>query len=148
MKNYVSHCNDSIIYPGSYVPLLDDDFTMQKLNSHKIEKTSFPLVNIIENPKSFSIEVAIPGTKREFNKINIENSILNISIVEDEAGKSQNQDFIMHEFEYTCLKTKIKLPDYADTEFMSAEYKNGILLLQVPKCEERESKQKTNIIVY
>jgi len=147
MKNYGSHCNDSIIYPGSYVPLLDDAITAQKKNAHKMDKTNFPLVNILEDEAYFTIEIAIPGTKREFIKLSVDNSLLNICIIEDKSNQN-NAKFLMHEFEYKCFKTKIKLPEYADTEFMSAEYTNGILLLHIPKCKEKESKQHLNIIVY
>lgn len=147
MKKNGTHCNDSIIYPGSYVPLLEDDIITRKTNAYKNEKTNFPLVNIIEGNNSFTIEIAVPGTKREYIKLAVDDNLLSICIVEDESHQQQAH-FLLHEFEYKCFKTKIKLPEYADTEFMSAEYKNGILQLHIPKCKEKESNQHLNIIVY
>ena len=148
MKKLAGGRVDSLVYPGTYVPLMDDAMASKKTRGMIPDKISFPLVNIMELNDSYKIEVAIPGTRREYIRISVDNDIITISLVDEDTKHPIKNSFIMHEFEYTCFKTQIKLPEYADPEFISAEYKTGILYMYVPKSNQKITVQHKRIIVY
>ncbi len=148
MKKQAEGRIDSLVYPGTYVPLMDDASASKKMRGIIPEKISFPLVNIMELNDSYKVEVAIPGTRREYIRISVDNDIITISLVDEETKHPIKNSFLMHEFEYTCFKTQIKLPEFADPEFISAEYKTGILYMYIPKSSEKITIQHKRVIVY
>lgn len=110
---------------------------------------SMPAVNIAENKNGFRIEVAAPGLEKEDFKINVDKNVLEISSEKEskkESGKDdkckcENGDvYYRKEFLYTSFKRTFTLPSYTDTDKISASYKNGILIVSVPKKDEAKEK--------
>jgi HSP20 family protein len=54
----------------------------------------------------------------------------------------------IHEFETECLERNITLPENANPEFISAEYKQGVLILHIPKTKETVKSINKRIVVY
>lgn len=100
--------------------------------------TSVPAVNISENDEAFHLEVAAPGkTKKDFN-LELDNGVLTISSEEkrEEEKKDGNGRFTRREFSYSSFKRAFSLPDSVNSEKISAEYKNGVLKIDLPKRED------------
>ena len=49
---------------------------------------------------------------------------------------------------YDCFERLITLPMNAEAEFVSAEYKSGILCMHVPKTDHPSKNMHTRIVVY
>jgi HSP20 family protein len=140
---------ESPIYPGEYIPSPEVENLQQKLKLSHLGFTAKPLINIEETSSDIKIEVAIPGIKREDIFMYIQYNILSIMVlgkkVKDESCKGDQ----IHEFDTQSLERHILLPDHADTEFMSAEYRQGILYIYIPKCAEEEAGlEGRQVIVY
>lgn len=100
--------------------------------------TSVPAVNISENDEAFHLEVAAPGkTKKDFN-LELDNGVLTISSEEkrEEEKKDENGRFTRREFSYNSFKRAFSLPESVNSEKISAEYKNGVLKIDLPKKED------------
>jgi HSP20 family molecular chaperone IbpA len=54
----------------------------------------------------------------------------------------------LHEFDNRPIKRQVYLPTNADTEFISAEYKEGIVYLHLPKSQQHPVLSIQRIAVY
>ena len=96
------------------------------------EGEAIPLVNIVEMPDFFTIEMATPGLKRGSFDVSINHNILTISFLIKDVENNQKL-YRQHEFNYCCFKRDIDLPGNIDTDFINAVYKDGILFVGLPK---------------
>ena len=123
-----------------FFPVLNDLFGDNYLNDS--DWNTSPAVNIAETKEAFRIEVAAPGLKKEDFKINVEKRVLEISSEKESTKeeKRENERYYRKEFLYSSFKRTFSLPSYADTDSITATYKDGILNVTVPKKEEAKEK--------
>jgi HSP20 family protein len=148
MKNNLSYNRECLVYPGEYVPSLEAEELIEKLKTHNDEMVALPPVNITELVDSFKIEVAVPGVRREDFFIDVNEHVLTIVVLHYECDNRNKGASQLHEFDCGCFKRFIMLPAYADPEFTSAEYRQGILTLHIPKSQDRPKSRTNQIVVY
>lgn len=124
----------------TFSPLLsnifDDDFFPAVNN----RISSMPAVNIRENEKSFMLELAVPGMDKKDLKIDISEDVLTISS-ETKNETEENQDgYKRKEFSYSSFCRSFYIPENVNKEKIGASYKDGILIVDLPKSEEDKSK--------
>ena len=113
-----------------------------------------PAVNVKESDKAFTMEVAAPGLKKEFCKVNINNEgnlvvkIENKSEHEDKSCKEEGEQFhyVRREFSYTNYEQTYILPDEVDKEHISAKVEDGILSIELPKLAPEPEKKMDRAI--
>ena len=134
----------------SYVPAYWDDFFNDKffnqLKSTDSNK-SLPAVNVSEDEKGYTIEVAVPGIAKDDFTLEIENDVLTISTEQKENNDEQKQNFLRREFNYQSFKRSFQLPETIDQEQIKASCDAGILMLSLPKMEEEIQKAPRQIDV-
>jgi len=109
---------------------------------------SVPAVNILEEDNEYRIEVVAPGIDKKDVKIDLEDDVLTISSEKQEENEEKNKHYMRREFNYTAFTRSFVVPEEVDAEKISAEHKNGILTLHLPKKEEVVKKtQKRQIKV-
>ena len=134
----------------SYVPAYWDDFFNDKFfNQLKStdSKGSRPGVNVSEDEKGYTIEVAVPGIARDDFNLEIESDVLTISTELKENKDEQKQNFLRREFDYQSFKRRFQLPETVDQEQIKASCDAGILTLSLPKMEEEIQKAPRQIEV-
>jgi HSP20 family protein len=130
-----------MITKRSYKPFLwssifDDDFF--PVVSQR--STSMPAVNIKEDEKRFILDLAIPGVDKKDLKIEIHEDLLTISS-ENKNEKEENVDgFKRREFSYSSFCRSFYLPENVNKDKIGANYKDGILTVELPKEEEEKAK--------
>lgn len=97
-----------------------------------------PLTNILEKNDSFELYMALPGVRKEDVKIDLEKNILSISSDRSAESKDKEADFkyTRREFVYGTFCRSFNLPDTIDTEKITADMKDGILKITLPKKQE------------
>jgi HSP20 family protein len=134
----------------NYVPAYWDDFFNDSF-FNQLKSTSCngytPAVNISEDEKGYTIEVAAPGIARKEFTILIENEILTISTEQKENKEAQKQNFLQREFNYRTFKRSFQIPETVDQEHIEATHEAGILRLSLPKKEEEVQKAPRQIEV-
>lgn len=98
--------------------------------------TTLPAVNISENATQFQIALAAPGLTKESFQIKIEKDVLSISTEKKEEAVQEGTKFTRKEFTFHSFKRSFNLPEIADQEKISAEYKEGILYVTILKQKE------------
>lgn len=121
-----------------------DDSAMKRMNS------TAPAVNVKEDETAYIMEVAVPGIKKEFCRVNINNDgDLDIAIenkMEHKEG-SKKERYLRREFSYTNYQQTYSLPDNVNKEGISAKVTDGVLTIQLPKIEKVEQKVQRKIEV-
>ena len=116
-------------------PLFSDVFN-ELFHSEGGRAHALPAVNISENTEAFIVELAAPGLTKEDFKINLEKDILSISTEKKVEKTEQDVQYTRKEFGFHSFKRSFTLPENADKTSISAEYKEGVLILTVAKLKE------------
>lgn len=108
---------------------------------------TLPAVNIKENANEFYLEIAVPGMKKSDFNIDVENKILSISSETKEEKEHKEENYTRREFGYSSFKRTFTLPDTIESDKISAQYKEGILTVHLPKKEEAKEKPAKRISI-
>jgi len=126
-----------------FFPSLIDDFINTDWN---LKVPSFsgtvPAVNIKELDSQFEIELAVPGMKKDDFEIEVEDGVLSISSTQEEEQVNEKGKFTRREFSYSSFRRSFTLPDSVDPTKIDATYKEGVLLVLLPKHKESQPQPK------
>ena len=108
------------------------------------ERANTPKCDIYEKDNKYHIEMDIPGFKKEDIRLKVENNYLTVSAKKNNEVEDKSKKYIRRERSFSKFERSIYLGD-ADEDSISAEYKDGMLKVVVPKIEEKESKKYIEI---
>jgi HSP20 family protein len=99
-------------------------------------KQSFtnPAVNVISYDDRTVLQVALPGFSKKEVNITVDQDTLTIEGTQDQADNTEN--YRLREFNYAGFKKSFRLPEDIDTDKIRANFKSGILKLELYKKEE------------
>ena len=112
-------------------------------------KATAPAVNVRENEKSYIMDIAAPGLKKEFVRLDLDNDgNLNIAIENKLEHKQENkkEHYIRREFSYSNYQQAYTLPDDVDKDKISAKVENGVLEILLPKLNPKDEPRSTKKI--
>ena len=120
-----------------YVPsFFNDDFFPVLPN----RTNSVPAVNIREDEKSYALDLAVPGLDKKDLNIDINEDVLTISSESKNETEESKDGFKRKEFSYRAFTRSFYIPENVNREMIEANYKDGILSVNLPKQEEEKSK--------
>lgn len=129
----------------------DDKFFDTDL-MNKVNATA-PAINVKETDKSYIMEVAAPGLKKEWVRVNIDNDgCLNVAIENKMEHKDENKQeekhehYLRREFSYSNYQQSYTLPEDVDKENISAKVADGVLEIEMPKLTPKEEAKATKNI--
>lgn len=108
-----------------------------------------PAVNVKESATAYTMEVAAPGLKKEWVRVNIDNDgNLNIAIENkmEHKDEDKHEHYLRREFSYGNYQQCYTLPEDADREKISAKVADGILEVEIPKLTPKEEAKTTKNI--
>lgn len=135
-----------IMHRDSWLPDVFDDF----FNTDYMPRANAtaPAINVIENEKNYIVELAAPGlTKEDFN-VNInDDGNLSIKMEQKRENKEENKKahYLRREFSYSKYEQTLLLPDDVDKEAISAKVNDGVLVVELPKLEQTQTKVQRQI---
>lgn len=105
--------------------------------------TFVPTLNVSETDETFEISVALPGMSRDDVEIHYENDVLTISGERKWKHEDQDNGRRYHRVEsgYGSFSRSMPLPNFVDSNKISAEFENGELIITAPKLEEKAGKK-------
>jgi HSP20 family protein len=125
----------------------DDFFDTRALS--RMNATA-PAVNVKESDKAYTMEVAVPGIKKEFCRVTINNDgDLELAIENkfEHKGENKNEHFLRREFSYGNYQQTYTLPENVDKDSISAKVENGVLTITMPKLAEKVGKVQRQIAI-
>ena len=99
-----------------------------------------PLVDITEDEKEYLVKAEIPEMKKEDIKINVHDEVLTVSGERKYEKEEKGKKFHRVERAYGSFMRSFTLPEDADGSKISAEYKDGLLKVHLPKSEQAKKK--------
>lgn len=137
-----------VMFKNSWFPTVFDEFMNSDFTPSTC-KTTAPAVNVKENEKEYTMEVAAPGIKKEYCRVSLnEDGNLCISIENKMEHKEEDkkQHYLRREFSYTNYQQNYSLPEDVLKDKISARVQDGILTVTLPK-QEKEAKVSKSIEV-
>jgi len=127
--------------PFLWTNLFDDDFfqTIPQRN------TSLPAVNIMEDEKRFSLDLAVPGIDKKDLKIEINEDVITISSERKDEKEENGDNYKRREFSYSSFCRSFYLPENVNKDKIEANYRDGILTVTLPKEKEEKTKVSRQI---
>lgn len=132
----------------------DNDFNDNFFNnvlSHV--NTTAPAVNVKEDNDKYTMEVAVPGIKKEYVRIDLnKDGDLELAIEnklehkEEDSNKEEHKEhYLRREFSYSNYQQTYSLPEDVDKEGISAKVEDGILTITLPKYKKEVVKNGRSI---
>jgi HSP20 family protein len=100
-----------------------------------------PNVDIYENKDQIVLEAELPGMNREDFDLSIESNIITLRGERRFEKKDDSDNYHRVERSYGTFTRSFTLPQTVSAEGASAEYKNGVLRVMLPKREEIKARR-------
>ncbi len=111
-----------------------------------------PAVNVKEDAKGYTMEIASPGLKKENVKVNLDKEDnLHIAVEskverKEQKGEEKHEHYLRREFSYSSFEQAFTLPENVDKEKITAKVADGVLTVELPKVESKEEPKVTKSI--
>jgi HSP20 family molecular chaperone IbpA len=147
MTDRTGYNSDCLIYPGEYSLRAETEERLNRFKNLPASNTVVFPVNMYELESEYRLEIPLPGIRKE--DIFIESSPGSISIsVIARNGDKMEKERRLHEFDVSTVRRLIVLPADADAEFISARFKRGLLILDIPKGSASPAYDCMRVVVY
>jgi len=135
-------------FPGRNLHNLKDDidrfydefFGPRSDDSESIGKIS-PRVNIEETDNEIILSAELPGMAREDVKITFKDGNISILGEKKEAKDTKDRNFHRYERNYGSFCRTFSVPNQVKSDKIDASFKNGILVVTLPKAEESKPQE-------
>jgi len=98
--------------------------------------------DLYETDKEVVAKFDLPGAEKSDINVEIEDGSLKVQVEKKEEKTEKRKGAFISERSYAGYFRSIPLPTYAKTEGATAEYKNGVLVVRMPKSEAKKEKTK------
>lgn len=100
-----------------------------------------PAVDIYETENELVLKADLPDVNEKDIDVRIENNTLTVRGERKFEQKVTQDNFLRVERAYGSFSRSFTLPNTVNTETIKAEYKNGVLTVEMPKRAESKPKQ-------
>ena len=106
-----------------------------------------PAVDVIENENALILKADLPDVDLKDIDVRVENQTLTLKGDRKFESEQNNGGYHRIERNYGTFMRSFTLPSTVENDRVSADYKNGVLTLSIPKREEAKPKQiKVNVV--
>jgi len=102
-----------------------------------------PTADISETEAEYLIRAALPAVKKEDVKVTYEDGVLTLSGERRQEEQQQDEKFHKVESFYGNFLRSFVLPDAIDADAITAESRDGVLTIHVPKTKSAAKKLTT-----
>ena len=119
---------------------LFQDEMLQERERDMTMRTWTPATDIYETKEEYVFRLELPGIRKDEVKVEFDGETLNISGERKEETEVRKESY--HRVERCCgsFKRSFSIPKNVDGSKITAQMKDGILELKVPKVEESKTK--------
>ena len=111
-----------------------------------MQGSAYPKVNVYEYDDKIGIVAEIPGLNKKQLDISVEDGILTISGDKHNTFEDDGAKVLRRELKQSSFKRQFELGELLDGKSVSANFKDGVLSVSIPKTEpEKPEKHSVNI---
>jgi HSP20 family protein len=100
-----------------------------------------PAVDLYEDKDNLVVKAELPGMKKEEIEVSLHDGVLSISGERKSEPRAENAETYRSERFVGRFNRSVTLPSPVSGAKVTAQYKNGILTITLPKTEEAKPKQ-------
>jgi HSP20 family protein len=100
-----------------------------------------PSVDIYENKDHIVLEAELPGMNRDDFELSVENNVITLRGERQFEKKDDTDNYHRVERSYGSFTRSFTLPQTVSADGATAEYKNGVLRVVLPKREETKARK-------
>ncbi len=108
----------------------------KRLMSNYSQEYSLPATDVSENKNEVVVRAEIPGVNGKDIDLTYQNGILRISGEKKESREQKGENQYCNECRYGFFSKEIFFGDQIEWSKAKAVYKNGILIVKIPKSEK------------
>jgi HSP20 family protein len=101
-----------------------------------------PAVDIAETEKAYEITAELPGMEEKNIEVKFADGVLTIKGEKHEQKEEKKKDYYLSERSYGSFQRSFQVPDGIDTDKIEASFKNGVLMVTMPKSAEAQKAAK------
>ncbi len=100
-----------------------------------------PAVDLSETKEGYVIKAELPGVSKEDVKVTVAEDVLTIAGEKKTEQETKNENLHRSERTYGSFSRSFRLPGPVNSDKIHAEYRNGVLTLNVPKAESAKPRE-------
>jgi HSP20 family protein len=106
-----------------------------------VSARAYPMINLYDDANNYYVEALAPGIDPQKLEVSITGNMLTLSGEKVTAnGGVKPEDYHRNERSTGRFVRTVELPKAVETKSIGAEYKNGVLLVTLPKAAEARPK--------
>ena len=131
--------------PWKFVDLLHPDLARVNLRRIGVDEDTVarwvPAVDIVEEKDRFVLRADVPGVDPDDIDVSMDNGVL--TVAGERQAQSRSEDSGARRVERTSgrFSRRFSLPDSSDAESITAQSRNGILEISIPKLPEVQARR-------
>ncbi|MCP4668923.1 MAG: Hsp20/alpha crystallin family protein [Deltaproteobacteria bacterium] len=102
-----------------------------------------PVVDIYDKDEAVVIKAELPGMDKKDIAIDIKDGVLTLKGERTHDKEVKEEDYFRKERAFGQFQRAFKLPAEVDPEKVKADFKDGVLKIDIPKPEEKKPKKIT-----
>lgn len=100
-----------------------------------------PHVDVLENKEGFVLRAELPGLKKDEVKITLDNGVLTLSGEKRYETEKDEKNYHLRETRQGKFERRFRIGEGIDRNAIKADYKDGVLTLNLPKSKEAMSRE-------
>ncbi|MFC1735290.1 Hsp20/alpha crystallin family protein [Candidatus Hydrogenedentota bacterium] len=106
-----------------------------------------PAVDILEDEKTFTIKIELPGVDKKDIEVSVTNGELTVRGERKLEKEDKKENYRRIERSYGSFSRSFTMPKNVDAKGISAESKEGVLTVTLPKTKAEKPKSGEKILV-
>jgi len=99
-----------------------------------------PQVDVVETEAEYLLSAELPGVDKQDVKLSIERGVLTLSGQREQPKEETGRRYHRVERAYGRFARSYTLPELVDEQRLTAEFRNGVLTVHLPKSEKAKPK--------
>ena len=147
LEKYTGTGNATPTIPSFLNEFLSGDLMDWGMSNFAGNDMTLPAVNVHDDEKEYTIEVAAPGLNKDDFQVDYQNGRLTISSEKQDEKKEEDEGKVTRrEFNYQSFQRTFNVPEnMVKEDDISAKYEEGLLKVTLPKSDEAKPKPAKNI---
>lgn len=101
----------------------------------------FPSVDMYEEKDKIVVKAEAPGLEKDDIKVSVTDHVLQIRGEKKQEEEKEDRDYYYSERFYGVFSREVPLPSAVNPDQIKANFKNGVLTIEIPKSKEQAGKE-------
>lgn len=101
-----------------------------------------PPIDVAEKDTAYEVTAELPGMEEKDIEVTLADGVLTIKGEKREEKEEKQKDYHLTERRFGSFRRSLRIPDGVDQDKIGASFKNGVLMLVLPKSPEAQRSER------